>query len=79
MPSAIWKSSGLCALAVILLALATPVRAGDSGGDGGGDNDRFRSRPSEGQIREQKKQLAERFRKQRAEERAARNRARQGR
>ena len=42
MPTAIWKTSGLCALALILLALAAPVQAGDSGGDGGGDSDRFK-------------------------------------
>lgn len=55
MPSAILKSSGLCALALILLTLAAPVRAGDGGGDGGGENERFQQRVRE-KIREEKQE-----------------------
>jgi hypothetical protein len=66
MPSAIWKTSGRCALAIILLALAAPVQAGDSGGGDGGGNDRFKNLDPIAKWREE----------ERAEERDQRNRNR---
>lgn len=65
MRSECMRTSRLCALAAILLALCAPVRAGDGGGGdgGGGDNDRFKELPP--QILDIVRQQAEERRQER--------------